>query len=211
MTTGTHALRPARLTPATWSFLAASAFSSMGNGLTFPIGALYLERVLGLPLGVASLFFGTMAVAGGLASLAGGKAIDRGEPQKYVGGAVLAEALGLLAFAFARDAWGVCAAGALIGAGNGLFFTGLTSLLATLESGETLDQVFALRYWLINLGNGAGALIGGVLVGAVGERVLTPLYLANAASSVLLAAVLLAPALLGARRRPPRSASAHSC
>jgi MFS family permease len=77
----------------------------------------------------------------------------------------------------------------LIGAGNGVFFTGLTSLLTRLATGPTLDSVFALRYWLINLGNSTGALIGGGIVSVAGERALTPMYLANAATSVVLAVV----------------------
>ena len=170
--------------------LAASALSSLGNGLTFPVGALYLVRVRGLPLASASVFFVAMAVAGAGASLAFGRAMDRHGPRRFVALGALLEAAGLTVFAGAGSHAAVLAAGAAIGCGNGLFFTGLTPLLAGLESGAALDRAFSVRYWLINLGNAVGALIGGSVVATAGEAALRPAYLANAATSLVLAAAL---------------------
>lgn len=170
--------------------LAASALSSLGNGLTFPVGALYLVRVRGLPLAAASVFFVAIAIAGAGASLLFGRAMDRHGPRRFVAAGALLEAAGLTVFAGAGSHAAVLAAGVAIGCGNGLFFTGLTPLLAGLESGPALDRAFSVRYWLINLGNAVGALIGGTVVATAGEAALRPAYLANAATSVVLAAAL---------------------
>lgn len=172
--------------------LAASALSSLGNGLTFPVGALYLVRVRGLPLEAASVFFVSIAVAGALASLGFGAAMDRRGPRVFVALGMVGEAVGLSLFSGAGSNISVLAAGVAIGTGNGLFFTGLTPLLARLESGAALDRAFSVRYWLINLGNAVGALIGGAVVATAGEAALSPAYLANAATSLVLAATIAA-------------------
>jgi MFS family permease len=176
----------------TRAFLIASALSSFGNGLTFPVGALYLVRVRGLPISAASLFFVAMAVAGALASLLFGRAMDRHGPRRFVAFGMLSDAIGLALFAAASSPAIVLCAGVAIGGGNGLFFTGLTSVLARLESGPTLDRAFSVRSWLLNLGNSAGALAGGALVATGGEAALAPAYFANAATSLVLAATLAA-------------------
>jgi MFS family permease len=174
----------------TRTFLAASALSSLGNGLTFPVSALYLERVQKLPIDAATVFFVAMAIAGALASLSFGRGMDRYGPRHFVVLGLLGEAAGLILFANATSRGMVLCAGVLTGGGNGLFFTGLTPLLASLESGQALDRVFSARYWLVNLGNAIGALIGGSLVAIGGEGALKPAYFANAATSICLAATL---------------------
>lgn len=176
----------------TRAFLAASALSSLGNGLTFPVGALYLVRVRGLPLAAASALFVAIAIAGAIASLAFGGAMDRAGPRRFVVLGMIGDAVGLGLFAIAGSLGTVIAAGVAIGAGNGLFFTGLTPVLVRLEAGPALERAFSVRSWLVNLGNTAGALIGGTLVALAGEAALTPAYLANAASSLGLAATLAA-------------------
>ena len=176
----------------TRAFLAASALSSLGNGLTFPVGALYLVRVRGLPLAAASALFVAIAIAGAIASLAFGGAMDRAGPRRFVVLGMIGDAVGLGLFAVAGSLGTVIAAGIAIGAGNGLFFTGLTPVLVRLETGAAIERAFSVRSWLINLGNAAGALIGGTLVALAGEAALTPAYLANAASSLGLAATLAA-------------------
>lgn len=186
----------------TRAFLAASALSSLGNGLTFPVGALYLQRVRGLPLAATSALFVAIAVAGAIASLAFGGAMDRYGPRRFVVLGMIGDAVGLALFAGASSVGMVIAAGAAIGAGNGLFFTGLTPVLLRLETGAALERAFSVRSWLINLGNTAGALIGGALVALAGEAALTPAYLANAATSVGLAATLAAIPMRIARRDP---------
>jgi MFS family permease len=189
MSTGTRADSALSMRPATRLFLAASAFSSLGNGLTFPVVALYLVRVRSMPLAAASVFYVAMAAAGTVISLVSGRFIDRAGPRTFVAVGVLIEAVGLCAFAAADETF-LVGAGVLIGAGNGLFFTGLTSLLAALETGPTLDWVFSLRYMLINVGNSAGALFGAALVRGFGECALTPMYFANAATSAVLSLVV---------------------
>src|SRR5437899_7979449 len=189
MSAGARANSALSMRPATRLFLAASAFSSLGNGLTFPVCALYLVRVRSMPLAAVSVFYVAMAVAGTVISLASGRFIDRAGPRTFVAVSVLIEAVGLCAFA-AADETLLVGAGVLIGVGYGLFFTGLTSLLAALETGSTLDWVFSLRYMLINAGNSAGALLGAALVHGFGECALTPMYFANAATSAVLSLVV---------------------
>ncbi|HEX3758910.1 MAG TPA: MFS transporter [Kofleriaceae bacterium] len=184
----------------TRAFLAASALSSLGNGLTFPVGALYLQRVRGLPLAATSALFIAIAIAGALASLALGGAMDRHGPRRFVVLGMIGDAVGLALFAGASSIGMVIAAGVAIGAGNGLFFTGLTPVLVRLEAGAALERAFSVRNWMVNLGNTAGALIGGALVALAGEAALTPAYLTNAATSVGLAATLAAIPMRTARR-----------
>lgn len=184
----------------TRALLAASALSSLGNGLTFPVGALYLQRVRGLPLAATSALFVAIAIAGALASLALGGAMDRHGPRRFVVLGMVGDAVGLALFAGASSVGRVIAAGVAIGAGNGLFFTGLTPVLVRLEAGAALERAFSVRNWLVNLGNTAGALIGGALVALAGETALTPAYLANAATSLGLAATLAAIPMRTARR-----------
>ena len=57
MSAGARANSALSMRPATRLFLAASAFSSLGNGLTFPVCALYLVRVRSMPLAAVSVFY----------------------------------------------------------------------------------------------------------------------------------------------------------
>lgn len=178
-----------RLTPVTLTFLLVSALSSAGTGLVYPLAAIYLSRGRHLSLSVASGYFVALAIAGIGVSLVAGVLVDRLGPKAVSGAGTMVEGIGLCLFASAKTPAPVVLAGVLIGAGNGAFFTALTPLLASYESGPALNRAFAFRYWTINVASGVGLLVGAVAALQLQDSGYAVLFLVNGLTSCVFAAV----------------------
>jgi MFS family permease len=172
------------------ALLTALGVDNFGSGLFLPLALVYSTRVVGLSLTTA----GTVILLGTLAGLAAppvaGRLLDRIGPHPVVIGAQLVQALGAVTYLVARGATAVLAAAMLLAAGQQLFYSSLTSLIAEVAGDKPRDRPFALAEMVRGGSFGFGALaVGGILawVGPVGYRVAVA---ADAATFVACAVML---------------------
>jgi MFS family permease len=162
--------------------------NAVGNGLVLPFTFIYLHNERGFSLGLAGLILGTNAAVSLLAGPVSGPLVDR-----LGGRRMLTVALGFLmvgfgSYAFVESPWHGFLASAITGIGNGIFWPAQSTLIAGLTPLAKRTAAFAMQRVMMNLGIGIGGLAGGFLA-ATSFRLL---FLADAATFVLYAAVLIA-------------------
>lgn len=162
--------------------------NAIGNGLVLPFTFIYLHNERGFSLGLAGLILGTNAAVSLLAGPLSGPLVDR-----LGGRRMLTVALGFLmvgfgAYAFVESPWHGFAASAITGIGNGIFWPAQSTLIAGLTPRDRRTAAFAMQRVMMNLGIGIGGLAGGFLAATSFQL----LFLGDAASFVLYAAVLTA-------------------
>jgi MFS family permease len=162
--------------------------NAVGNGLVLPFTFIYLHNERGFSLGLAGLILGTNAAVSLLAGPVSGPLVDR-----LGGRRVLTVALGFLmvgfgSYAFVESPWHGFLASAITGIGNGMFWPAQSTLIAGLTPLAKRTAAFAMQRVMMNLGIGIGGLAGGFLA-ATSFRLL---FLGDAATFVLYAAVLIA-------------------
>jgi MFS family permease len=156
------------------ALLVALGVDNFGSGLFLPLALVYSTRVVGLSLATA----GTVILLGTLTGLAAppvaGRLLDRIGPHPVVIAAQLVQALGAITYLLADGATAVLAAAMLLAAGQQLFYSSLTSLIADVAGDGPRDRPFALAEMVRGGSFGFGALaVGGILawVGPAGYRV----------------------------------------
>ncbi|MFF3689557.1 MFS transporter [Streptomyces sp. NPDC002187] len=174
--------------------MAGLLVSSAGIGLVFPLTSIFISDHLGLGVAGASSYFVAMAVAGCAAAVIGGPRADRGSAAAV--GAVGTFSL-VLAYALLGAAHGIApvtASGVLAGIGYGLQYAAITGVVSALVPTTLQRRAFVLRHVMTNVGMGAGATCGGLLLAGAARSAgtLRQLYEAGAAGSVPLALVFLA-------------------
>ena len=187
------------------ALLVALGVDNFGSGLFLPLALVYSTRVVGLSLTTA----GTVILLGTLTGLAAppvaGRLLDRIGPHPVVIVAQLVQALGAITYLLANGATAVLAAAMLLAAGQQLFYSSLTSLIADVAGDKPRDRPFALAEMVRGGSFGFGALaVGGILawVGPVGYRV----AVASDAATFVACAVLLAVLV-----RSPRQQAGSGC
>jgi MFS family permease len=160
----------------------------LGYGAVLPFEVIYLHEDRGLALEVAGLVVGTITGLAVLAAPVAGTAIDRFGARGTAAAASVALGVGYGALAYVHTPAQAFAAAAVAGAGNGGLIPSQSALIASLAPPGTLHRAVAISRVAANVGAGAGGALGG-LVAAHG---LAALFVANGATSVLYALVLLA-------------------
>ena len=162
--------------------------NAIGNGLVLPFTFIYLHNERGFSLGLAGLILGTNAAVSLLAGPISGPLVDRFGGRRVLTVALAFLCVGFAGYAFVESPWHGFAASAITGIGNGIFWTSQSTLIAGLTPHEKRTTAFAMQRVMMNLGIGIGGLAGGFLAATSFEL----LFLANAATFVLYAAVLTA-------------------
>lgn len=185
---------PERLGGLFHALMAGLLVSSAGIGLVFPLTSIFISDQLGLGGAGAGGYFVAMAVAGCAAAVIGGPRADRGSPAAV--GAVGTSSL-VLAYALLGAARGmapVTASGVLAGIGYGLQYAAITGVVSALVPAALQRRAFVLRHVMTNVGMGAGATCGGLLLAGAARSTgaLRQMYEAGAAGSVPLVLVFLA-------------------
>src|SRR6476661_8759448 len=132
--------------------------------MVLPFFVVYLHRVRGLDLGLATLALTALAVASFAGNIGGGSLADRvGSRLALMLGLVVSSA-GTAWFAFVHDSVAAVAAAAVIGLGVSISWPSLDALLASAVEPGQRSSVFAVRHATLNAGFGVGAVLAAVIV-----------------------------------------------
>ena len=181
-------LRP-RLPAAVWTVVAGGAVSALGNGFVLPYGSIYLHVVRGIPIPVVGALLSFSALASLLVAVAGGTLVDRLSPKAVILLGLGFQTVGFASLGFATGIPQAALSLGLVGLGAGCFFPALGALLAAITTRAERTAAASLQYAANNLGIGVGAIVGGLLVSTSRPSSFTLVYLLDAATFVVFAAV----------------------
>jgi MFS family permease len=201
------AVLPARR-EARW-LLAGTLLSAVGRGLTLPFLFIYLTDVRGLSGAAAGLAMGWMGVVSLALSPLGGTLIDRLGARWVLLPCLALMVAGSLALAVVSSAWQAFAALTVLAVGGPTVYAGQNTILATVTSEEERQRAFGLQFTMVNLGIGIGGLIAGAIVDVHRPGTFQVVYLLDAATFLVPAAILLALPAVGVRlaRSSPTAAT----
>lgn len=158
----------------------ASAASMAGSGLLLPFITLYLSQVRGLSLLLAGGFFTTTAISALLGSGVAGKWADQaGGRRVFHLGYWLGALASLLLLAVSGPVL-VFVSGILGGFSQACRAVSTNTILSNANDDECRSTVFLLRHLAINIGFGAGAVTGAIVVASLGPSGYSVLILLDA-------------------------------
>lgn len=195
-----------------WLVLGMNMLSCAGSGLTMPFLIVYLHNGRGISLQVSGLVLASIGVAGLATTPLTGPLIDRfGALPTFILGLVIA-GVGIGGFTLAHSPATALLPALLNGAGGGLSWNGIVTLLAELAPPAERGSVFGLRYTTANVGFAAGALVAGFAIRLHSPGSYTTLFVGDFASYLLFSVALLLvarTAALALPRRPPARDGEH--
>lgn len=186
----------------------ALGIDNAGSGLFLPLVAVYVVRVVALPLSQVGLLLTAGTVVGLAAPLLAGRIVDRVGARVVVIASQLLQAAGLGAYLLADGALGVVVAAALVAAGTQTFYSALFALIADVAPPGPRDRSFALVDMVRTACFGAGALGAAVLLSVVDTQALALVVLIDAATFLVAACVLLVGVRTTEHRAPAPAAGA---
>jgi MFS family permease len=177
-----------------WLLVLVNCLANAGSGLVLPFLIVYLHNVRRIPLDRAGLLLALIGAAGIAATPLAGALADRiGARRTFVIGE-LVFMVGTASFIRASDFAEALGPALACGVAGGLTWSGLYVMLAEGVPSARRDEAFGVSYALANVGIGVGALVGGFVVDVHSAHSFAALFLGDAASNLLFAAVLLAMA-----------------
>ena len=171
--------------------------------MTLPFLMVYFHAVRHLDLGVAGAAVSSLALAGLVGNPLGGAWCDRVGPRPVLALGWGVAAAGSVGIAAVTTTWQAFAASVLTGFGAALAWPALDALLGRLAPADKRSSTFALRHATMNTGLGVGAVAASLIVATASTSHFVALYVADAASFLVAAALLLA--LPGRAERSPRT------
>ena len=202
--TGLLPRRMRGLPQAVWVLLAGTLITRAGS-FAVPFLTIYLHDERGLSLRYAGFAMAAYGAGGMIAALTGGALADRLGRKPVVVGSPLLGGLALVVLLATQHPYAVVAVAFAAGAVSESGRPAVSAMLTDLTPPERRVDAFALFRLVINLGFAVGTGLGGVLISVVGfER----LFLADAATSWIYAAVALALLKETRPRRAPRAEGA---
>ncbi len=179
-----------RLPRAVWVLQLGGLASSFGNGLATPFLLIYLHNVRGMSIGTAGLVIAAAAMAGLLSGPVAGTTSDRVGPRATLAAALLLMSIGYGLFPLVRAPWHAFALMTLVGIGTGGFWPAQSVLTAGLTPRMRTHAAFSMQRVMNNLGIGLGAGIGGLIATTSHPVSFDVLFLLDAATFLVFAAVL---------------------
>jgi MFS family permease len=179
--------------------LVGTMFSSIGRGLTLPFLLVYLTKVRGLDAGTVGLLVGWMGVVALVLAPIGGSLVDRLGARRVLLPLQFVAALGTGSLALVDNVVTTFLALTVIAVAFAALWAGQTTILASLVTAQERQRVFGLSFTLLNLGIGTGGLIAGAVVDASRPATFQAIYLADAVSYLIPAAILLSMPRVGRR------------
>ncbi|MET9807097.1 MFS transporter [Streptomyces halstedii] len=188
-----------------------SALSAFGLGFTVPYLYVYVAQVRDLGAGTAGVVLAVFAMAALAVLPFTGRVIDRRGPLSVLVVASGTASVGAVALGLSGGVTSSVLSAAVLGAGTAVMQPALATMLVRCSDASTRTRVFAMQFFLQNLGLGVGGLVGGQLVDVARPSSFTVLFLIEAAMFVVLGVVAAtvrmphAPTALAAGTAAPRS------
>lgn len=173
------------------TLLSAAFVSYLGTGLTLPFLFIYLHQVRGISVGVTGLLISGTSVLALAASPAAGAVVDRYGARPIAIGTTLMQVAGTTSLVFVHSVASALVPMVLFGISQGAW-AAWNALIAVMAGEEARPRVFALNFQLLNLGIGIGAIVAGIAVHVSHPGSFVAIYLADAASDLLIVGALLA-------------------
>ena len=182
-----------------WVVLSGDSLSAVGTGLTLPFFVVYLHRVRGLDLEVATLALSALALASLVGNVLSGVLTDSIGARRTLVLGLAGSAAGTAWFGFVSSVWQAFAAAALIGLGNATSWPAQDALLAAAVPVARRSSAFSLRHATLNLGFGIGAVGAAVIASFSSVRSFEVLYVLDAATFAAFALLLVSLRGIGER------------
>ena len=173
--------------------LSVVVFEFIGTGLVLPFWVVYLHEVRDFGLDTVGLLLGVIPLAGFLASMPAGVAIDRFGARRVMLLCMVLSISGQLVMTYADTVPRAFVGLALNGAAFGMGWPGIQSLISTVIPSEIRQRYFGMHFSLLNLGIGIGGVIGGFAVDADRLWTFQVMYVGDAASYLPSLFLLLVP------------------
>ncbi|HEX3906922.1 MAG TPA: MFS transporter [Mycobacteriales bacterium] len=171
--------------------LAGDGLSAVGTGLVLPLLLIYLHQVRHIPLTTTGLLLAVPGVIGLAAVPLSGVALDRFGPRNTLLILMVGMAVAETGLAFVHSPGEAIPVLALLGVVQGATFPAYTVMLATVAGrGATQQRAFAVNFTVVNAGIGTGSVVGGLVVDVHRPVTFMALFLGNAVSFALFAAVI---------------------
>ena len=180
-----------RLPAATLLLITGDAVSSLGNGLVLPLTLIYLHQVRGMALPVVGALLALSAGVGLIAVPLAGVLLDRVGARPVLATVLTGQAIAYTGLAWAHSVATALPALLVLGASMAPFFPAFTMLLAGINPQPHLQQrAFALNFTVLNACIGIGGGIGAAVANVHHPGTFQLLFLADALSGLLFAALL---------------------
>jgi len=189
--------------------LAASFVSAIGGGLTLPFLVIYLHQVRHIPLGIAGLLIGGVAVLALPVAPYAGTLVDRFGARVVLLVSLFVEGAGIASLATVHSSLSAIPVMFAYGIGQAAGWPTWNALLGVMVEDETIRRLaFARNFQLLNLGLGMGAVIGGLVVHVHDPGTFVAIYLVDGTSNlVVVAALALLPRRAFGEKNTPASPS----
>ncbi|MFE2075740.1 MFS transporter [Streptomyces misionensis] len=178
-----------RLPRSSRRLLLLNLVNNLGTGLVMPFLLVYVHEVRGLDVTVATTALTVFSGGAVLGAPLAGRLVDRAGARPVTVVALVVQAAGYAGYAFATGAVGFVAAGAVAGLGVG----GLAAwyaMQAECAPEGLVSVVFGLSYSVGNTAMGLGGVVAAAVVSVGRPVTFQALYLADAASCLLVAVLL---------------------
>ena len=173
-----------------WLVQGGGVVNSLGNGMAFPFIVIYLHNVRGISFADAGFSLAAGAVAALVAGLGAGSLVDRIGGRNTLLLGLLQQSAAFALFPLIREPWHAVALLALEGSGTACFWPGQSTLLTRLAPPEDRHSAFSVQRIAMNLGLGLGGLVGGLIAATSDPESFTKLFLLDAGTFFVYAAVL---------------------
>lgn len=180
-----------RLPRATRLLIAGNAVSALGTGLVLPLTLVYLHQVRGISLPVVGALLAMSAAVGLIAVPLSGVLVDRVGARRVLIVVLAGQALAEAGLAWADNVPTSVPAVLVLGASLGPSFPAFMTMMAGINPQPGQQQrAFAVSFTGVNAGIGAGGAIGAAVADVHHPLSFQALFLANALSCLLFAALL---------------------
>jgi MFS family permease len=175
--------------------IGALIVDSLGNGLFLPLSMVFFLKLTTVPLGTLGVLASAATVVTLPVPVWTGTLADRFGALPLVVSAQLMQAIGYLAFSWAKTPAGIFAVSALVAVGVRVFWSSIFTAIADYSDAKPGQRSKDSWFALANTARTAGLAVGGLVAGAVVADGQTSAYLAiayGAATSFTAAATLIA-------------------
>ena len=182
---------PTGLDPLFWRVLAGVLVSAVGTGLTMPFLLVYLHDVRGIGTTAAALVIAWLGLAAIAVTPAAGAFTDRIGPMPVLIGGQLVVGVGSVGLAFTGNVPMALLTTGLASVGFTAATTAESTLISRLARHAAQEWVFGLQFLVFSAGIGIGALVSGLVVDVTNPASFQIIFLVDAASYFIYAAVML--------------------